>query len=323
ILTALGGIAASMAMQNQETAQNVVALAAQALPATFSREDEKEADVLAAVFAHEAGYDASKAEYFFKMLAEKERAYNMEVSSKLLPALNAATSNYNAALSHYNAWANQYNLTPNQNNYNGLLNAKNQLDYYSYQLENAKAAYLNFALSNIGWFRTHPDSMSRADMYVKMSDYMHGEKSIEDLGRYDSSVVNILKALYQVQDLSRQGLLDKSGLRAMELFKKAQALYNNRNFLAAKNTLKEVLRLKPGYQDALSLEEDLDSYIEYFIENLQGKREREVVAVLGNPIESRKVDSEYIRKRYDFDGRVVLVYFQGDTVSRWTEETSR
>lgn len=257
ILTGLGSMAAAVATKGQESAQTVVALAAQALPATFSRGDEREADALAAAFAYEAGFDISKAKYFFERLAKREQIFNMKVNSELMPALNMAISNYNITLNNYNTWLYYYRNWSNPNNYNGLINAQNQLNYYYSQLREVKGAYLNFALSNIGLFRTHPDSMSRANLFVQLSDYMHGSVTMGTLENYDRTVANALTTLKEIKELSSSGFMNQNGVRALELFKKAKALYDKEKFEAAEKVLKEVLSLKPDYQEAIRLQEDL------------------------------------------------------------------
>lgn len=257
VLTAIGSIAAGAVTGGQSSAQTIVSLSAQALPATFSRADEEEADVLAASFAYQAGYDISKAQYFFKKLAEQERAYNIKVNTELIPALNMATANYNTALNNYSSWSYYYRNWPNANNYNGLINSQNQLNYYNTQLQNVKAAYLNFALGNIGLFRTHPDSLSRANLFVKLSEYMRGSISAQALANYDKQAINILNTLKEIEGLSSQGFMNQNGVKALELFKKAKALYENKKYEAAEGLLKEVLNLKPDYQEAISLQADL------------------------------------------------------------------
>ncbi len=340
ILTGLGSIAVTAATQGKESMQTVTALAAQALPATFSRGDEREADVLAAAFAYEAGYDISKAQYFFERLAEKERVYNTKVNAELMPALNIAINNYNIALNNYNTWISYYQNWPNPNNYNGLVNAQNQMNYYYSYLQEVKGTYLNFALSNIGLFRTHPDSMSRANLFVQLSDYMRKPVSTGTLDNFDKSVANILNTHKEIKELSNRGFMNQSGVRALELFKKAKALYSNKNFEAAEGVLKEVLTLKPDYQEAIRLKEDLTRAInegkqsqkniytrqdlssdaEYFLANLSGKREDEITTVLGNSIETKNTEYGDICKKYNFDGRVILVYFKNKIVNHWTNE---
>jgi Zn-dependent protease with chaperone function len=322
VLTSIGSLAASLVTQGQQYAQTAIALSAQALPATFTRSDEKEADALAASFAYQAGYDISKAKYFFERLAEEERNYNKKANEQLIPALNMASTNYNTALNNYNTWLSNYRNYPNQANYGGLLNAHNQLNYYNNQFQQIKAAYLNFSLSNLGWFRTHPDSTSRANLFVRLSDYMGGKASVEDLENYDKQTANALATLKEINELSEQGFMTKSGVKALELFKKAKALYDKKKLKAAKSVLKETLNLKPDYKEAIKLQEDLNNDIKNFLEHLSGKTEREVTAVFGAPVSMKDVEQGYIGRKYDLNGRVVLVYFKNKIVDHWRDENN-
>ncbi|MDD5465955.1 MAG: M48 family metalloprotease [Candidatus Omnitrophica bacterium] len=261
VLTAIGSIAVGTVTGGQSSVQTIIGLSAQALPATFSRADEKEADVLAADFAYRAGYDISRARNFFKKLAEQERLFNIKANTELIPALNMAAANYNTALNNYSLWLYYYRNWPNANNYHGLVNSQNQLNYYYGQLQKVKGDYLNFSLDNIGLFRTHPDSMSRANLYIKLSDYMRGLISAEALARYDKQAINILNTLKEIEGLSSQGFMNQNGVRALELFKKAKTLYDNKKYEAAESLLKEVLNLKPDYQEAVRLQADLAQLI--------------------------------------------------------------
>ncbi len=352
ILSTLGSLALSVATRGQESVQTVIALAGQALPATFSRADEREADVLAAAFAYEAGYDISKAKYFFERLAEQERIYNMKVNAELLPALTIATSNYNNALNNYNTWSSYYQNWPNPSNYSSLLLAQSQLNNYASQLQQVKQTYLNFALSNISWFRTHPDSIGRGNLFVNLANYM-SEPSDAKLYNFDKSVSNALTILKEIRGLSDQGFMNQGGVRALELFKKAKALYGKNKFQAAEGVLKEVLSLKPDYQEAIKLREDLagssnkskeaivlksiqaneqhpkqkaydskekdnsliDKTSDYKqkLDKISGKSIKEVEQMLGRPMMELVMDKEgNVMREYSLGGKMVQVYFKKD-----------
>ena len=162
-------------------AELAVTLGAVAGLNTYSREHEREADILGAIYTYRAGYDPSRFADFFEDLEKRVKPEKQEKENKLRLA-EAETQQALAAFGE---------------------NSPEHLEAGS-KLEETRREYGRFLSEEYYFFGTHPGTADRVKTIRAMSEYLKGNRTLESL----TESVTIQKVLIVLDRLEKREQAD-------------------------------------------------------------------------------------------------------------------
>ena len=186
------------ALTKGETADEIIKAARALIPPAFSRNHEREADILGTIYAGRTGFEPTRINDFFRRSWAKEERMRAAWESDLRTSERShrrATSAYQSALANY---------TANQTNYNysvALLAQKNQQTTAT-TYQQSVVNYVTFVRGSSPLFRSHPVDRERIQTVSAVSEYATGRRSLRSFSK-NSRIYLTVSVLNDVENRER------------------------------------------------------------------------------------------------------------------------
>ena len=164
--------------KSRQTAEDIK----EALQASYSREQEREADQFAVMKLIEAGYDPLKAVDFFWRVLEKERQYRAALDAQKL-RMELELSQLKRELDYFltlcKQYTNVYKVSKTYDNwrklsyYCGIYN--NKVRYYNTKVEEYRQFMRSYEKVKSPYFQTHPLTEERISAIINMTKEYKGQ----------------------------------------------------------------------------------------------------------------------------------------------------
>lgn len=222
--SALPGFLAQVALiggslSKNETAQNVTTIAAVMGFTSYSREHEREADILGALCAYRAGYDPERLTDFFERSLKQEEKRLKELEGGAQRAkreMEQACGSGGEASDSCRAAREKY--------------------------QEAQAAYDSFVLLRMPIFRTHPVNPQRIQVVKEVSRYLKGEQPLAAISTDAPTVKKAFSVLDRVENRKV----------AVSFLRKGKELADRGEWSGAEEYYRQALEIFPEYADALA-----------------------------------------------------------------------
>ncbi len=156
--TAVSGLLAALGQSTgRENANALLEQVTAVTTAGYSRQEEKEADVIGAALIHKAGWDTSGLIRYFEYAQQKKNMDLIQYQLMLTPLV----THYNSAVSNYHANLNYYNQTASAQAYYNATGWANIANRYASQINTLLAQYQNYLASTHPLYMTHPPEQQR------------------------------------------------------------------------------------------------------------------------------------------------------------------
>lgn len=187
-------LAGASAITKGETADDIIQKTAAIVQPMYSREHEREADILGTIYAYRAGYNPKRLTEFFEKAWQEEEKTRLEVENQLRQTYNRMEGVCHVA-QQYNQLHTQYNT---QQTYADAVNAYNNCVRAQQEYEAMKVAYQQYMQQLSPLFRSHPVSAERISMVLHLTEYLKGQRSLESLAGYPT-IPQVITVLQQVE----------------------------------------------------------------------------------------------------------------------------
>lgn len=233
VRSALPGFLAQVALigaslTKNESVRNVTTVAAVMGFTGYSREHEREADILGALCAYRAGYDPERLTDFFERSLKQEEKRR----KKLEEALERAKSDMEQACGSAGAEGGEVDDRCRQ--------AREKY-------KKAQEEHDTFVVLRMPLFRTHPVNSERIQTVKEMSQYLKGERELGSI----KDAPAIQKVLTVVQRVENRGV-------AVSFLQKGKELAGQGDWEGAGEAYRQALEIFPEYADAFSALGDME-----------------------------------------------------------------
>lgn len=202
-------------------AGNAAAVGAVMMITAYSREHEREADILGTIDAYHAGYDPEGLIRFFKRSLKKEDEQKQKSESKLQQA--------------------KYEMETACGSESPESSANERCRAAAQKYKQAKEEYDTFMLLRMPIFRTHPVDDERIRVVTTVAEYLRGQRALDAVAEAPT-VKKVLTVLNRFDSRKGAGTFLEEGRR----------FYAQQDWLAAEEQFKKALEIFPEYAEALS-----------------------------------------------------------------------
>lgn len=216
------------ALSKNEHVETVATVAAVASFTGYSREHEREADILGALCAYRAGYDPERLTDFFERSLKQEETRLKELET----AVEKAKSEMDRACGSASAEG-------------GEVSESCRVAREKYQ--ETQKAHDSFVVLRMPIFRTHPVNQQRIQVVKEVSQHLKGERPLEAISTDAPTVKKVFGVLDRVEDQKV----------AVSFLSRGKELEGQGEWGAAEESYRQALEIFPQYADALSARADL------------------------------------------------------------------
>lgn len=188
---------------------------------SYSREHEREADILGTIDAYHAGYDPEGLTRFFKRSLKKEDEQKQKLESKLQQA--------------------KYEMETACGSESPESSANEGCRAAAQKYKQAKEEYDTFMLLRMPIFRTHPVDDERIRVVTTVAEYLRGQRALDAVAEAPT-VKKVLTVLNRFDN--RKG--------AVTFLEEGRRFYAQQDWLAAEEQFKRALEIFPEYAEALT-----------------------------------------------------------------------
>jgi len=188
------GLMVASGLAKGKTADQVIQTAAAYLPNAYSREHEREADILGTIYAHRAGYDTTRFADFFKRTWGQEEAARVQLATNLQQVYSNMVNVGNT----YQIYNQAYQAYRTPQAYTNAVNAYNAYLQAQQEFEVATVQYNSFVANTSPLFRTHPVDSERIATVLGVSEYLRGQRPLASLNE-SSTIQKVVETLGRVE----------------------------------------------------------------------------------------------------------------------------
>lgn len=170
-----------------ETADQVIATVAAAIGPAYSRQHEREADVLGVVYAHRAGYNPRALDEVFTEIARASEQQQLGLARQLRQSYNQ----FAVAVNRYETLRDE--------------RSARQAAYAQQQYLRARQQYVHAAQVMAPLFRSHPLTEERRATVLAVTDFLEGKRAMQDLPPYAQTVIHTLATVEARQPRPSEG----------------------------------------------------------------------------------------------------------------------
>jgi len=181
-------LAGAAAFTKGETADGIIQSARALIHPAYSREHEREADILGTIYAYRAGYNPARVTELLNILWRREEERRIEAETALR-WVYAQTAN---VCQTYQAYNQTYQSYPTSQTYFNMVNTYNACLQAQQQFEAAKANYNSVAQQLSPLFRDHPVNAERIALISSLTEYLKGQRTLDSIPTTAQKVISTL-----------------------------------------------------------------------------------------------------------------------------------
>lgn len=193
-IASLAVLVAMISKKNHDDFMNFAKIAT----ASYNRIDEQEADAIAAVITHRAGYDPLRGADFFSRMKRRNDKAEQEEQLQLTKMRHQVEQGQEICMQwmqqYRSSW--QYQTAENAEKVNVVCrDAETRRLQYNQTVQQHNAALQEEQLDK--FFSTHPQGQYRIATVAALNDYLNGRRSLQSLSKFQQSY-RVIVALRQV-----------------------------------------------------------------------------------------------------------------------------
>ena len=186
-------LAGAAALTKGETADEIIQRARALIPPAYSREHEREADILGTIYAYRAGYNPARLTEFFNKAWRQEEDQRIQAETALRWGYAQAAN----VCQTYQAYNQTYQRYPTPQTYLNLVNTYNACLQAQQQFEAARANYNSVVQQLSPLFRDHPVDSERIALISSLTEYLKGQRTLDSIP--DATAQKVISTLALVE----------------------------------------------------------------------------------------------------------------------------